>query len=55
MHPPAVPRFDWNTFSTLAPDVTAGLLALSRAVDACGLEKSLTELVKLRVSGARDR
>ena len=32
------------------PEAVAALLALGKATDASGIEKSLTELVKLRVS-----
>ncbi|SER08913.1 alkylhydroperoxidase AhpD family core domain-containing protein [Faunimonas pinastri] len=41
---------DYETFASTAPGIEAGLLALGKAVDASGLEKQLTELVKLRVS-----
>ncbi len=44
------PLFRLDHLSTLASDLPAGLLALSRAVEACGLEKSRSERVKLRVS-----
>lgn len=42
--------FGYEEFARTAPAVRAALLALSQAVDASGLEKELTELVKLRVS-----
>jgi AhpD family alkylhydroperoxidase len=41
---------DYQTFLSLAPDAYGGLAALSKTVDASGLDKQLTELVKLRVS-----
>ena len=41
---------DYPEFIAIAPDVQAALTALGKAVDASGLEKGLTELVKLRVS-----
>ncbi|MFG1347152.1 carboxymuconolactone decarboxylase family protein [Xanthobacter autotrophicus DSM 431] len=43
-------RPTYKTFTERAPDVYAGLSALTKAVDASGLEKGLTELVKLRAS-----
>ncbi|MGI4857113.1 MAG: carboxymuconolactone decarboxylase family protein [Janthinobacterium lividum] len=43
-------RVDYAEFKTLAPQVHGALLALGQAVDASGLEKPLTEIVKLRVS-----
>ncbi|MGI4984094.1 MAG: carboxymuconolactone decarboxylase family protein [Janthinobacterium lividum] len=43
-------RIDYVEFMTLAPQAHAALLALGQAVDASGLEKTLTEIVKLRVS-----
>ena len=46
--PPA--RLDYASFNQLAPDVGAALRALGKAVDDAGLDKSLTELVKLRAS-----
>ncbi len=44
------PRLKQEDFYRLAPDARDALVALSKAVDASGLEKELTELVKLRVS-----
>lgn len=41
---------DYEEFSRIAPDVTAALSALGAAVDKSGLEKDLTELLKLRAS-----
>lgn len=43
-------RVDYQTFSKIAPEVHAALLAAGKAVDDCGLDKGLTELVKLRAS-----
>jgi AhpD family alkylhydroperoxidase len=51
---PAVPpdhvRFDYEAFRKLAPGAHAALLALGKAVDESGLDKAITELVKLRAS-----
>jgi AhpD family alkylhydroperoxidase len=44
------PRLSYEDFTKAAPGAYAGLAALSKAVDESGLEKSLTELVKLRAS-----
>lgn len=44
------PRPDFKTFTTAAPEIYAALGTLTKAVDASGLEKDLTELVKLRAS-----
>ncbi|MEN7529797.1 carboxymuconolactone decarboxylase family protein [Cupriavidus sp. DL-D2] len=41
---------DFQTFAQTAPDVYASLGGVSKAVAASGLDKALTELVKLRVS-----
>ena len=41
---------DFQTFTSSAPDVYAALGGVSKAVDAAGMDKALTELVKLRVS-----
>jgi AhpD family alkylhydroperoxidase len=43
-------RTDWAVFESTAPDVVAALRALGKAVDHSGLEKSLTELIKVRAS-----
>ncbi|MXP26937.1 carboxymuconolactone decarboxylase family protein [Altererythrobacter indicus] len=40
----------YDDFRTSQPDAHAALLALGKCVDDVGLEKELTELVKLRVS-----
>mgnify|MGYP001045425474 CR=1 FL=1 len=44
------PRMDYAEFADTAGGVSAALQALSKAVDASGLEKPLTELIKLRAS-----
>ncbi len=46
-HPP---RIKWNDFARTAPAVAASLRDLGQAVDDSGLDKSLTELIKLRAS-----
>jgi AhpD family alkylhydroperoxidase len=43
-------RIDWTAYARLAPDVVAALAALGKAVDDSGLEKGLTELLKVRAS-----
>lgn len=43
-------RPTYADFTQAAPQVYAGLAALTKAVDAAGLDKALTELVKVRVS-----
>ena len=43
-------RYSYEAFKTLAPEAYAALLALGKSVDDSGLDKKLTELVKLRVS-----
>lgn len=48
-HYPA-PRIDYAGFQALAPAVTAALGALGKAVDQSGLDKSLTELIKVHAS-----
>tara|TARA_R110000787_G_scaffold83859_1_gene180105 strand:- start:170 stop:631 length:462 start_codon:yes stop_codon:yes gene_type:complete len=42
--------FDYATFAARAPEAAAAMGALSAAVDASGLPKELSELVKLRAS-----
>lgn len=44
------PRIDWTSFEQAAPAVLAALGALGKAVDDSGLEKALTELIKVRAS-----
>ena len=44
------PRMDYTEFVDTAVGVPAALQALSKAVDASGLEKPLTELIKVRAS-----
>lgn len=43
-------RVDYHDFEKAAPGVRAGLSAVGKAIDESGLEKTLTELVKLRAS-----
>lgn len=43
-------QMEWKTFAEMAPGVNAALLAMGKAIDESGLEKSLTELMKLRAS-----
>jgi AhpD family alkylhydroperoxidase len=43
-------RMELEGFSRLAPGARAALSALTKAVDDSGLEKSLTELIKIRAS-----
>ncbi|SDU43189.1 carboxymuconolactone decarboxylase family protein [Stappia sp. ES.058] len=43
-------RLTYADFERDFPEALTTLLAMSKAVDASGLEKSITELVKLRVS-----
>src|SRR5271170_1182165 len=43
-------RMEFIGFSTLVPGVRTALSALSKAVDDSGLEKTLTELIKIRAS-----
>ncbi len=47
---PAEAGFSYERFQTIAPAALAALLAMGKAVDDSGLEKALTELVKIRVS-----
>lgn len=44
------PRSNWTNFEQAAPEVLAALRALGKAVDDSGLEKNLTELIKVRAS-----
>jgi AhpD family alkylhydroperoxidase len=46
----ADPYMEWDSFNTLAPDAVAALRALGKAVDDAGLDKQLTELLKIRAS-----
>jgi AhpD family alkylhydroperoxidase len=43
-------RMELDRFSQLAPGARAALSALTKAVDDSGLEKALTELIKIRAS-----
>lgn len=47
---PHPPRMDWSAFEHAAPGVVAALRALGKAVDDSGLDKTLTELIKVRAS-----
>jgi AhpD family alkylhydroperoxidase len=47
---PSHARLTYEAFTTTAPAVHAALTALGKAVDESGLEKELTELLKLRAS-----
>jgi AhpD family alkylhydroperoxidase len=44
------PRTDLTEFTTLAPAVRESLTALGKAIADSGLDKSLTELIKIRAS-----
>ncbi|WP_374653264.1 carboxymuconolactone decarboxylase family protein [Dongia sp.] len=44
------PRLKQEDFYRIAPAARDALIALGKAVDASGLEKELTELLKLRIS-----
>ena len=48
--PAPQPRIDYPDFTRAAGDAYKALIALSKSVDDSGLEKPLTELVKLRAS-----
>jgi len=43
-------RMEFEGFNQLAPGARSALSALSKAVDDSGLEKTLTELIKIRAS-----
>lgn len=47
---PAEAGFSYEQFQKIAPAARDALLAMGKAVDESGLEKALTELVKIRVS-----
>jgi len=51
-HRPATlaPRMSWTTFEKSIPGAAGALRSLSKAVDEAGIEKRLTELIKVRVS-----
>ena len=44
------PRIDWVRFEEIAPAAVEALRSLGKVVEESGLEKSLVELVKVRVS-----
>ncbi|TFW03195.1 carboxymuconolactone decarboxylase family protein [Oxalobacteraceae bacterium OM1] len=50
MHSNPVARIDWADYNKLAPDAVTALRALGKAVDDSGLDKQLTELLKIRAS-----
>lgn len=43
-------RIDWAEFEQAAPGVVQAMRALTQAVDGSGLDKQLTELLKIRAS-----
>lgn len=47
---PHQPHSDWVSFERTAPAVVSALFALGKAVDESGLDKELTELIKVRAS-----
>jgi len=49
-NPATAPRIDWASFDRLAPAIAPALAALGKAVDDSGLDKPLTELMKIRAS-----
>jgi AhpD family alkylhydroperoxidase len=48
--PELVPRLSYQDFRNQAPEAYAALLTLSKAAGAAGLDKSISELAKLRAS-----
>ena len=46
----STPRITWHAFESSLPAAPVALRALGKAVDDSGLDKRLTELIKLRVS-----
>jgi AhpD family alkylhydroperoxidase len=54
MEPVSDRRSDWPLFEQIAPGVIAALGQLGKAVDDSGLDKALTELLKLRASQLND-
>ncbi|MHB1670297.1 carboxymuconolactone decarboxylase family protein [Thiomonas sp.] len=46
----STPRISWDAFEHNLPTAPAALRALGKTVDDSGLDKRLTELIKLRVS-----
>src|SRR5215212_10583874 len=43
-------RISYDTFQKTAPGAQAGLLAIGKSTDESGLDKTIVELAKLRVS-----
>ena len=50
MTPSMERRSDWPSFEQTAPGVAAAMALLGKAIDDSGLEKPLTELLKVRAS-----
>ena len=50
MHNHPAARIDWGDYNELASDAVAALRALGKAVDDSGMDKQLTELLKIRAS-----
>lgn len=50
MAPERHARIDWTEFEIAAPHAVAALRALGKAVDDSGIDKSITELIKVRAS-----
>ncbi|MBV8124993.1 MAG: carboxymuconolactone decarboxylase family protein, partial [Paucibacter sp.] len=49
-HAASAPRISWPAFEQLVPGAVAALRSLGQAVEAAGLDKKLSELMKVRVS-----
>lgn len=50
MAPEVKARLEWQSFKALAPEANDALLALSKAASIHGLDKTLQEFIKIRVS-----
>jgi AhpD family alkylhydroperoxidase len=50
MSPSSLARQELETYTAIAPTAVAALRALGKAVEESGLEKTLTELIKVRAS-----
>jgi len=44
------PRIDWNRFESIAPGAVEALRSLGKTVEDSGMDKTMVELVKVRVS-----
>lgn len=44
------PRIDWVNFKEIAPAANAAIMALGKAIEESGLDKTLLELIKIRAS-----